>query len=301
MLSTPVITHQSAPWRAYLELCKPRVVLLIMITAIVGMCLASPGAIPLRVFFIGNIGIALSAFGAACINHIADQAIDRKMQRTLNRPIATARISTTRAVIFAFSLCALSMFLLVTYINVLTAALTFCTIIAYAFVYTFYLKHATPQNIVIGGIAGAAPPMLGWVAVTGHVDGQALLLLLIIFVWTPPHFWALAINRIDDYANAKVPMLPNTHGIQYTKVNIVAYTCVLSAVTLIPFLIHMSGWPYLIAALCLNIRFLQWSWRLYKDPDNACAMAVFRYSILYLGLLFSALLIDHYVSLFIFA
>ncbi len=289
------VSMQSTSWRDYYELCKPRVVMLMVLTAIVGMCLASPGAIPWRIFVFGNLGIALAACAAAAVNHLADRHIDRVMKRTMKRPMVQGKMAPKHTITFAAVLCIVAMVMLTVFVNGLTAILTFASLIMYAFIYTFYLKHATPQNIVIGGVAGAAPPMLGWVAVTGHVDPQSLVLLLIIFVWTPPHFWALAINRIEDYAKAGVPMLPNTHGIPYTKQHVWYYTILLSLVTLLPFAIKMSSWIYLVSVIVLTARFLQWAWRLKKSDDAKTPMAVFKYSITYLMLLFVALLVDHYV------
>ncbi len=282
-------------WRGYWELCKPRVVMLMVLTSLAGMYLASFSPIPWSILIWGNLGIALAAASAAAVNHLADHHIDRLMQRTQNRPIVQGKISILQTLLFALVLCIASMVLLLIFTNVLTAVLTFLSIIAYAGIYTYYLKHATSQNIVIGGVAGAAPPLLGWVAVTGHIDPPALLLLLIIFVWTPPHFWALAIHRVEDYAKAKVPMLPNTHGILFTKRCIVLYTILLFAVCLLPFLIDSSSWVYLLAALILNSRFLQWTIRLYRSDDKAIAMKTFRFSIIYLMALFMALLLDHYL------
>ena len=265
-----------------------------VLTAVVGMCLAAPGMIPWQVLLFGNLGIALAACSAAAVNHLADRHIDRVMKRTMQRPMVKGKVSPIQTMIFSAVLCVLSMTMLTVFVNGLTAVLSFASLIVYAFIYTFYLKHATPQNIVIGGVAGAAPPMLGWVAVTGHIDPQSLLLLLIIFVWTPPHFWALAIHRIEDYAKAGVPMLPNTHGIPFTKLHVLYYTILLSVVTMLPFVINMSGWIYAVSALLLNARFLQWAWRLKKSNDTKTPMAVFKYSIVYLMLLFVALLVDHY-------
>lgn len=282
-------------WRDYFELCKPRVVALMILTAIVGMCLATPGMVSLRILILGNLGIALAAAAAAVINHLVDRHIDILMQRTQRRPIVQGKISPRHAVIFAIILAVSAMWLLIAYINVLTAILTFITLIGYAGVYTLYLKYATPQNIVIGGLAGAAPPLLGWVAVTGHIDPQSLLLTLIIFVWTPPHFWSLAIHRFADYAKAKVPMLPNTHGIQYTKIQILLYTILLFAITLFPFVIRMSGYIYFIVTLLLNSRFVYWALKLLKSEQPDIPMKMFRYSIFYLMVLFVVMLIDHYL------
>lgn len=282
--------------RDYWILCKPRVVMLMILTSMVGMCLAPTNPFSWTLFFIANAGIALVACSAAAVNHLVDQHIDRMMQRTKNRPIAQGKVTTKNAIIFAAILCVAGMFLLMQFVNTLTAVLTFLTLVGYAGIYTLYLKHATPQNIVIGGLAGAAPPLLGWVAMTGHIDPGAIVLLLIIFVWTPPHFWALAIYRVDDYSKADVPMLPVTHGIRFTKINIVLYTVLLFGVTLLPFAIGMSGWIYLVAALLLGARFLQWTIRLLRSDDAQIAMTVFRFSIVYLMLLFAALIIDHFFT-----
>ena len=281
---------------AYLELCKCRVVSLIMITALVGMCLATVHPIPLTVLILGNIGIALAASSAAVINHVVDQEIDRKMHRTQRRPLVKGVLSTRHACFFALVLGVLSMFILIYWINVLTAVLTFVTLMGYAVVYTLFLKHSTSQNIVIGGLAGAAPPLLGWVAVTGTVDPQALLLTLIIFVWTPPHFWALAIHRVDDYAKAKVPMLPNTHGIAYTKLNISMYTVLLVVATILPYVIGMLHAVYLWGALLLDAVFVYYVCRLQFSSAVKWPLAVFRYSIMYLFLLFIVMLTDHYLG-----
>lgn len=281
---------------AYLQLCKPRVVALMLVTAFVGMLLAVPPhqVIPLENLFFGMLGIALSAASAAAINHIVDQNIDVLMNRTQRRPIPTGQISTRYAIIFASILALLSMLILILFVNVLTAVLTSLTLVGYAFVYSLYLKHATPQNIVIGGIAGAAPPLLGWVAITGHIHPYALLLVLIIFAWTPPHFWALAVARQTEYARAEVPMLPVTHGVPFTKLSILLYTWLLFAVTLLPFAVGMSGIFYLINALWLGAGFVYYAWRMKSDPQNNFAIRTFYYSIFYLFLLFVALLLDHY-------
>lgn len=293
--STSLLGTETASMRDYLELCKPRVVALMILTSIVGMCLASPGWIPWKIFIFGNLGIALAAGSAAAINHLADYRIDLLMSRTKNRPLPKGKLAPIQVLAFAAILCILAMTMLTYFVNGLTAILTFASLIAYAGVYTYYLKHATSQNIVIGGIAGATPPLLGWVAVTGHIAPAAIVLTLIIFIWTPPHFWALAIARVDEYAKADVPMLPNTHGIPYTKVNIIYYTGLLFTATLLPFAMNMSGWIYLVCAIGLNLRFLQWVIRLKRSDSKAVAMATFRYSIAYLMYLFLALLIDHYV------
>ncbi len=290
---TQTVVNFSA-WRDYLELCKPRVVLLMLVTTVVGMCLASSGFVSPSVLVFGNLGIALSASAAAVINHLVDRHIDVLMRRTQRRPIVQGKVSPLHAMIFATILMSLGLFILVWQVNVLTAELTFLTLIGYAVVYTMFLKHATSQNIVIGGAAGAAPPLLGWVAVTGHIAPQAWLLMLIIFVWTPPHFWALAIAREKDYAKAKVPMLPNTHGIPFTKLCILLYTILLTVITWLPFIIKMSGWYYFIGANVLNGVFLYYSLRLYLERKESWAMKTFWFSIVYLFLLFVLLLLDHY-------
>ncbi len=279
----------------YLELCKPRVVLLMILTVMVGMCMAThAGSLSWEIFFWGNLGIAMAAGSAACVNHLVDQRIDRIMRRTQNRPIVRGKIPVNHAIVFAIILGVLGLAVLCYFVNVLTAVLTFCSLIAYAVIYTMYLKYHTSQNIVIGGIAGAAPPLLGWVAVTGHVDPAALLLTLIIFVWTPPHFWALAIYRKAEYAKANVPMLPIVFNERYTKLNILMYTILLCAVTMLPIAIGMSGWLYSIGALLLNARFLQMVIRLARTDDLRLAFSVFKYSIVYLLLLFVVLLVDHF-------
>ena len=283
----------------YLELCKPRVVALMLLTAIVGMHLASPGFVSLRVLFFGTIGIAFAAASAAVINHLIDRHIDLKMRRTEKRPVATGKIAPKQAFIFAGILALLSMAILIEFINPLTAFLSFLTLVGYAGVYTLFLKRATPQNIVIGGLAGAAPPLLGWCAVTGTIDPYALLLVLIIYTWTPPHFWALAIYRREDYANAKIPMLPVTHGVQFTKLCIVLYTLLLTAATMMPFAIGGNGLMYFIGALVLNARFFYWAIKLMRSDQPIVAMKTFYYSITYLGLLFLLLLVDHYYQVYV--
>jgi protoheme IX farnesyltransferase len=284
-------------WRDYLELTKPKVSLLIVFTAIVGMVLASPGWVPLPALIFGTLGIALASASAAAFNHVLDQRIDRQMSRTRSRPLPTGQLQQRNAIAFAASLAVLSMLILSFGVNGLTAALTFCSLIGYAMVYTMWLKRATPQNIVIGGAAGAAPPVLGWVAVTGGVDAHALLLFLIIFTWTPPHFWALAIARRDDYAKVGIPMLPVTHGIAYTRLQIVLYTILLIVSTLLPFLTRMSGLIYLAAALVLNGRFLYFALALNRGTRPELPMRTFKFSITYLMLLFAALILDHYVHI----
>ena len=285
-----------ARWREYLELTKPKVVAMITFTAMVGMFLARPAGVPWDVLVFGSFGIALVAAAAAAINHLVDQRVDALMLRTMGRPLPSGSLGRRRALLFATLLCAAGLALLIRYTNSLTAVLTVGSLIGYAVIYTMFLKRATPQNIVIGGAAGAAPPLLGWVAVTGHVEPGALLLFLIVFAWTPPHFWALAVHRRDEYARASVPMLPVTHGPAYTRLQILLYSLALLAVTLLPFAIGMSGWPYLIAAAVLGGRFVWMTWRLYRTGSDALAMPVFVYSIVYLFLLFSALMVDHYLG-----
>ncbi|CZH02417.1 TPA: protoheme IX farnesyltransferase [Legionella pneumophila subsp. pneumophila] len=281
-------------WRDYVELCKPRVVLLMLLTVIVGMYLAAPGWVSLRLIAFTLLGIGLCAGSAAAINHLVDRHIDSIMARTKKRPVAYGRVSVKQALWFAVIIGLMGLSLLILFVNQLTALLTFVTLIGYAGVYTGYLKRATSQNIVIGGLAGAAPPLLGWTAVTDQLDPQALLLVLIIFTWTPPHFWALAIYRYKEYQDAEIPMLPVTHGIQFTKLNIYLYTVLLLVVSLLPFVVSMSGWIYLLGALVLGIRFLVWAHKLYFTDKPVVAMQTFRFSILYLMLLFVFLLVDHY-------
>ncbi len=282
-------------WRRYLELTKPRIVALITFTALVGTLLASPGWPPLSAVLWGTIGIALAAACAAAINHVLDRRIDEQMSRTRSRPLPRGQLTERSALLFAAALGVLAMILLSFLVNSLTAALTFVSLIGYAVIYTAWLKRATPQNIVIGGAAGAAPPVLGWAAVTNTVDPHALLLFLIIFVWTPPHFWALAIARKDEYARVGIPMLPVTHGIEYTRLQILLYSVLLMVVTLLPFITGMSGLIYLAAALALGARFLYYAVRLQFAPRPQLPMRLFRYSISYLMWLFAALLIDHYL------
>ncbi len=282
-------------WRDFYELTKPRVVMLIVFTAIVGMFLAVPGWPGLSALLFGTIGIGLAASGAAVFNHVLDARIDIHMLRTRGRPLPQGRVSESRALMFASLLSITSMIILWFLVNPLTAALTFFSLIGYAVVYTVYLKRATPQNIVIGGAAGAAPPVLGWTAVTGEIHATALLLFLIIFVWTPPHFWALAIARKEEYAKVGIPMLPVTHGEAHTRLSILAYTVLLALVTLIPYLIGSSGLIYLVSATALNAVFLYYAAQMMRNAgDVEWAMKTFRYSITYLGFLFAALLVDHY-------
>ncbi|MGH8253169.1 MAG: heme o synthase [Steroidobacteraceae bacterium] len=286
---------RKASWRDYFELTKPRVVSLIVLTAVVGALLASPGLPPLDALIYGNLGIALAAGSAAAFNHVLDRRIDAHMARTRGRPLPTGTLSHAQAIAFATLLGVASMLVLVLLVNTLTAVLTFCSLIGYAVVYTVWLKRATPQNIVIGGAAGAAPPVLGWAAVTNTIDPHALLLFLIIFAWTPPHFWALAIARRNDYAKAGVPMLPVTHGVEFTRLHVLLYTVILALVTVLPYVTGMSGLIYLGAALVLNSRFLVHAVRLKMTRRDDLPMRVFRFSINYLMWLFLALLIDHYL------
>jgi len=281
----------------YLELCKPKVVALIVFTAVVGMFLAVPGWPPLSALLAGTAGIALAAGSAAAINHLLDQRIDAVMARTRNRPLPSGQLTVRQVLTFAAALAAVSMTLLVVFVNALTAVLTFFSLIGYAIVYTVWLKRATPQNIVIGGAAGAAPPVLGWTAVTGAVDHNALILFLIIYVWTPPHFWALAIHRRQDYASADIPMLPVTHGVHFTRWHIFFYTILLVLVTTMPFLTGMSSLFYLAGTTVLNIGFLWYAFRLLRENDERLPMQTFGYSIIYLMVLFAFLLVDHYLQM----
>jgi protoheme IX farnesyltransferase len=289
------MAKQMSVVRQYWSLTKPRVVALIVFTAAIGMFLAVPGLPPLRESVLGFLGIWLAASSAAAINQLLDSRIDAQMARTSWRPLVSGTLTPRQALVFALALGALSMAILVLWVNLLAAVLTFLSLIGYAVVYTVFLKRATPQNIVIGGIAGAAPPALGWVAVTGQLHPHALLLVLIIFVWTPPHFWALAIFRRDDYARAMVPMLPVTHGVEYTRWQILLYTVLLVIVTVLPWVTGMSGLFYLGGALVLGLVFLWYAYRLLDPPDDFYPMRVFNYSIVYLMALFAFLLLDHWM------
>jgi heme o synthase len=297
-MATPVpevAAAAPARWRSFYELTKPRVVMLIVFTSIVGTLLAVPGLPPLEALIFGNLGIGLAAASAAVINHVLDERIDAQMSRTKRRPLPTGKLSPRAALIFAAVLCVASMCILVLLVNALTAMLTFASLIGYAVVYTVWLKRATSQNIVIGGAAGAAPPVLGWAAVTNTIDPNALLLFLIVFVWTPPHFWALAIARKDEYAKVGIPMLPVTHGVAFTRLQVVLYTLLLTAVTLMPFVTRMSGLIYLAAALVLNAMFTWHAFAMQRTERAHLPMKVFRFSITYLMWLFAALLVDHYL------
>ena len=266
-----------------------------ILTSVIGMLLATPGVPGWEVMLYGNLGIALLAGAAAVVNHVVDQKIDTVMARTRKRPVATGKISPLDALLFATVLAVAGMVILVWQVNALTAWLTLASLVGYAGVYTLFLKRMTPQNIVIGGLAGAMPPLLGWTAVTGQVEGHALLLVLIIFAWTPPHFWALAIHRKEEYAKAGIPMLPVTHGNRYTELHILLYTLMLLAVSLLPFVTGMSGIIYLVVALALGLRFLQYAVRLLRGDDRRVALNTFKYSITYLMALFVVLLVDHFV------
>jgi protoheme IX farnesyltransferase len=283
----------------YYELCKPRVVYLIVFTAVVGMFLAVPGWPPLNALLAGTLGIALAASSAAAINHLLDQRIDAVMARTRNRPLPTGQLSVKQVLSFALALCVISMTVLLIWVNLLTAVLTFFSLIGYAIIYTVWLKRATPQNIVIGGAAGAAPPVLGWTAVTGSIDPSALILFLIIYAWTPPHFWALAIHRRHDYAAVDIPMLPVTHGVQFTRWHILFYTILLIIVTILPYLTGMSGLLYMAGVTVLNVGFLWYALQMLRGKDEGLPMQTFSYSIIYLMLLFVFLLVDHYLLLII--
>lgn len=292
---TAVGSPASAGWRDYLELCKPRVVALMILTSVIGMLLATPAVVPWEVMLLGNLGIALCAGSAATVNHLVDRHVDQKMLRTHNRPVATGRLGVLPATGFALLIGTLGMMILLVFINAVTAWLTLASLLGYAVVYTLFLKRATPQNIVIGGIAGAAPPLLGWTAVTGDIGGHGLLLMLIIFAWTPPHFWALAVYRKEEYAKADIPMLPVTHGERYTKIHILLYTLILFAVSLLPYATGMLSWLYLLGAVTLGSGFLYWSVRLLISDDRQLGMETFRYSIIYLMALFVIMLADHYL------
>ncbi len=290
-----ITANVAGHWRDYLGVCKLKVVALIVFTAMVGMFLATPGMVPWSALVFGTLGIGMAAASAAAINHVVDQYADAQMARTRNRPVASGHLTARNCLAFAFLLGGLAMWILVQFVNSLTAVLTFASLIGYAVVYTLYLKRATPQNIVIGGAAGAAPPVLGWTAVTGSVDPNALLLFLIIFVWTPPHFWALAIARKDEYAKVGIPMLPVTHGETYTRLSILLYTILLVVITIIPYLTGMSGLIYLVTAMILGGMFLNYAIRMKVEPDDAALpMRTFKFSITYLAILFAALMVDHY-------
>jgi len=295
-VNTQVLSHGfTQRLRAFYSLAKPRVVSLIVFTAVIGMFLATPGAVPLQILLAGTVGIALVAGAAAAVNCLVEHKIDALMRRTRWRPLPQGEVSVSQTLIFAGALGGVGLWLLYHYVNALTMWLTAATFVGYAIVYTLILKPATPQNIVIGGASGAMPPVLGWAAVTGQVTTEPLLLFLIIFAWTPPHFWALALYRTEDYARAGVPMLPVTHGRKYTQLHVLLYTLILFAVSLLPYVIRMSGLFYFAAAIALGTVFLLYALRIYLAYSDAIAQKTFRYSIVYLALLFAALLVDHYL------
>ncbi len=282
-------------WRDYLEITKPKVVALLTFTATAGMLLAAEPFPPWTVLIFGSVGIALVSAAAAALNQVVDQRIDAVMARTRNRPLPRGQLETPQAVAFAALLGATGMWLLLAFTNLLCAALTFASMLGYAVIYTMFLKRATPQNIVIGGASGAAPPLLGWIAVTGQFEPGAAILFAIVFVWTPPHFWALAIHRREDYEKVDMPMLPVTHGVELTRLHILLYTVLLFVFGLLPYLAGMSGLLYLIGAVILGGRFLWWAYRMYRRKDDSLAMPTFGYSIVYLFALFGVLLADHYL------
>ncbi len=289
--------NECSKWRLYLALTKPKVVALMLLTALAGMCLALPGSLPVQETVLGLVGIATMAGSAAAFNHLIDRRIDALMQRTQNRPLPSGHLDSSDVFMFAFMLGLFGFTLLYSAVNALTAWLTLVSLLGYAAVYTMYLKRATPQNIVIAGLAGAMPPLLGWTAVTGELHANAWLLVMIIFVWTPPHFWALAIHRKEDYAKADIPMLPVTHGIEYTKTSILLYTILLFLVSILPVLIGMSGLIYLLAAVVLGYEFIHHAWKLKYRSVDCSAIRTFKFSIIHLMLLFVALLLDHYLVL----
>jgi protoheme IX farnesyltransferase len=286
-------------WERYLALCKPNVVALVIFTAIAGMILSTPGALPLNIFIFATLGIGLAAASGAALNQLVEQHIDARMERTQDRPLPQGDVDSVNALIFAIVLALMSMLLLVLFVNTLTAVLAFISLVGYAVIYTMFLKRTTPQNIVLGGAAGAAPPILGWTAMTGEIHSDALILFLIIFIWTPPHFWALAIRRREEYAKVDIPMLPVTHGVAFTKLQILLYTIMLVAVSVLPFIVNMSGLIYLVGALALGVGFLHNAIALYRSDNDQLAMKTFGYSIFYLSILFAFLLLDHYARLFI--
>jgi protoheme IX farnesyltransferase len=295
-MALPLTLHDSAQrMRQFYALTKPRVTMLAVFCAVIGMFLATPGMVPWRVLFAGTAGIALLAGAAFAINCLIEQEIDAKMARTRARPLPRGELTSLQTAMFAGVIGGIGMFLLYRYVNALTMWLTFGTFVGYAVIYTVVLKPATPQNIVIGGLSGAMPPLLGWTAVTGEVAPEALLLVLIIYAWTPPHFWALALYRTDDFTRAGLPMLPVTHGQKFTRLHVLLYTLILIASTLLPFVYGMSGWIYLAAALVLDGVFLYYAVRIYTAYSDRLAQQTFRYSVLYLAALFTALLLDHYV------
>jgi heme o synthase len=289
------ISVEQTCWRDYLEMCKPKVVALMLLTSVIGMFLSISGMVPLDILVFGNLGIALAAGSAATVNHIVDRQIDLVMARTHKRPMAQGRVKLPQAIAFALVIGVLGIGILAVLVNPLTAWLTLASLIGYAFIYTGFLKRATPQNITIGGLSGAVPPLLGWTSVTGSLDPNALLLVLIIFAWTPPHFWALAIHRQEEYAKVKIPMLPVTHGERFTALHILLYTLIMIAVSLLPFVMGMSGLLYLFSAIALGVGFLYWAVVLIRGTNPRAPLKTFRYSITYLMLMFVAMLVDHYL------
>ncbi len=297
-MTEAVLKISSLNWRNYYNLCKPKVVYLIVFTAIVGMLLSTAGVPPLDTFIAASLGIGLASASGAALNHWVDQRVDVVMERTSKRPLPQGELSSSQALLFALSLAVIAMIILLVWTNTLTALLTLTSLVGYAVIYTMFLKRTTPHNIVLGGAAGAAPPLLGWAAMTGEVNHEALLLFLIIFIWTPPHFWALAIKRKDEYARAGLPMLPVTHGIAFTKQHILLYTLMLLSVTLMPFVVQMTGIIYFAGALALGIGFIYHAYKLYKTGESdEHAMKTFGYSIFYLSALFGFLLLDHYARI----
>ncbi|AQS35474.1 protoheme IX farnesyltransferase [Shewanella psychrophila] len=291
----PKTSRELLQWRAYYEMTKPKVVALMLLTVLVGMCLAVPGSVPIQPLIIGMMGIGMMAGAAAAFNHLIDRRIDGLMARTYNRPLPKGRVSIAKALAFSVSLAILGFALLYTLVNELTAWLTFASLVGYAIIYTAYLKRATPQNIVVGGLAGAMPPLLGWTAITGEFHGHALLLVIIIFTWTPPHFWALAIHRKEEYAKVDIPMLPVTHGVEFTKTCILLYTLLLAIACLLPVIVGMCGPIYLVGSTILSCCFIYKAWELKYDDKPGLAMQVFRFSIYHLMILFIVLLVDHYL------
>ncbi|WP_394143249.1 heme o synthase [Vibrio atypicus] len=289
-------TPDRSVWRVYLTLTKPKVVALMLLTALVGMCLAVPGSLPVQQTVLGLLGIGLMAGSAAAFNHLIDRRIDAIMARTYKRPLPSGNINAVNVFVFASAIGVLGFVVLYAWVNSLTAWLTFASLLGYAVIYTMYLKRATPQNIVIAGIAGAMPPLLGWTSVTGELHANAWLLVMIIFIWTPPHFWALAIHRKEDYAKADIPMLPVTHGTEYTKTSILLYTVLLGLVCLMPALVGMSGAIYWIGSIALSLGFIGYAWKLKYNPDEKTAIETFKFSIYHLMALFVLLLIDHYLT-----
>lgn len=295
-MATSSATVATRPrFKDFYTLTKPNVVALMIVTSVIGMFMAVDGWVPWQPLVLGNLGIALCAGAAAAVNHVIDHRIDTKMARTANRPVATGVVSSTQAVIFAAALGTIGMAILLLWVNALTAWLTLASLVGYAFIYTMFLKRATPQNIVIGGLAGAAPPLLGWTAVTGEVHGHGLLLALIIFAWTPPHFWALAIHRKEEYALVDIPMLPVTHGDAFTRLHILLYTIVMFIITVLPFVTRLSGPIYLAGAVILGLVFLYWALAMMFHWREDAPIQTFKYSILYLLLLFVVMLVDHYI------